>query len=430
MNELKTKGRYLQRARVYYEPHMSKKALSQCKKCQAWGHATLNCHLGVERSLPAKRPNCGGEHPASSTECKVYIGELEKLRMSKEKARLLRESRQGVQNPQYIPSPLPPVNAWANRKQFPPLPTKKTQPTTSQQRPVSSKTRKQFPPLPTKKTQPTTSQQRPVSSKTRSREADAVNYSSDESSSEEDPRPSAIVCRRGASSSGHEAGLRNRDERLVDKRGPVGSGGMAIAVREDEAVAVKLVEHSVVVVYYNSPNRRLVRAQLEGMLTIARKLIVAGNFNATHTNLVRAQLEGMLTIARKLIVAGNFNATHTNWECARNNSNGTTLNAFINNNDVPVRGIIQMAPPSMRSLIIMMCQDMGDMRTETTTSDHVAFIFEVGDTAFIEKRITVNDYSKANWLFFWKQLEAHPVVNELNTVQDLDDIVDTFTRNI
>ncbi|KAK9694247.1 hypothetical protein QE152_g33647 [Popillia japonica] len=75
-------------------------------------------------------------------------------------------------------------------------------------------------------------------------------------------------------------------------------------------------------------------------------------------------------------------------------------------------------------------RDMGDMRTETTTSEHVAVIFEVGDTAFVEKRVTVNDYAKANWLSFRRQLEAHPVVNELNTVQDLDDIVDTFTRNI
>ncbi|KAK9753659.1 hypothetical protein QE152_g1797 [Popillia japonica] len=221
INDLKTKARYLQRAKVYYEAHLSKRALTQCKKCQAWGHATLNCHLGVERcvkcaqnhlsqqckkdrSLPAKcancggehpasstecrvyigemdKLNCGGEHPASSTECRVYIGEMDKLRTSKEKARLLREPRQNTQNPQYVPAPLPPVNAWANRKQFPPLPVKKTQPTTSQQRPISSKTR--------------------------SREADAVNSASDESSSEEDPRPSSVR-RRGASSSGHEAGLR------------------------------------------------------------------------------------------------------------------------------------------------------------------------------------------------------------------------------
>ncbi|KAK9710040.1 hypothetical protein QE152_g26276 [Popillia japonica] len=205
INDLKTKARYLQRAKVYYEAHLSKRALTQCKKCQAWGHATLNCHLGVERcvkcaqnhlshqckkdrSLPGKCANCGGEHPASSTECRVYIGEMDKLRTSKEKARLLREPLQNTQNPQYVPASLPPVNAWANRKQFPPLPVKKTQPTTSQQRPVSSKTR--------------------------SREADAVNSSSDESSSEEDPRPSSVR-RRGASSSGHEAGLRNREDRRL-----------------------------------------------------------------------------------------------------------------------------------------------------------------------------------------------------------------------
>ncbi|KAK9708139.1 Endonuclease-reverse transcriptase [Popillia japonica] len=148
----------------------------------------------------------------------------------------------------------------------------------------------------------------------------------------------------------------------------------------------------------------------------------------------------MLTIARKVMVAGDFNATatHTNWGCTRNNSNGITLNSFINNNDVllsypeePTHIPSNGNTPSVVDLVFPSnVRDMGDMRTETTTSDHVAVIFEVGDPAIAEKRITVNDYSKANWLYFRRLLESHPVVNEVNTVQDLDDIVDTFTRNI
>ncbi|KAK9753655.1 hypothetical protein QE152_g1799 [Popillia japonica] len=125
--------------------------------------------------------------------------------------------------------------------------------------------------------------------------------------------------------------------------------------------------------------------------------------------------------------------------CARNNANGTTLNAFVNNNDVllsypgePTHIPSNGNTPSVVDLAFTSnIRDMGDMRTEATTSDHVAVIFEVGDTAFVEKRITVNDYSKANWLSFRRQqLEAHPIVNELNTVQDLDETVDAFTRNI
>lgn len=207
INELKTKARYLQRARVYYETHINKKALTQCKKCQTWGHATLNCHLGIERcvkcgqnhlshqcnkdkNVPAKCANCGGDHPASSTECRIYINELGKLRASKKKARRLREPLQSSQNSRYIPAPPPPVNAWTAKKQFPPLPVKKSQPSMSQQKRSSKE-----------------------EVRSRNQEPEAGNCSSEESSSEEDSTPSAAVRRREPSSSGRVAtGLRSRSE--------------------------------------------------------------------------------------------------------------------------------------------------------------------------------------------------------------------------
>ncbi|KAK9744300.1 hypothetical protein QE152_g7877 [Popillia japonica] len=204
INELKTKARYLQRARVYYETHINKKALTQCKKCQTWGHATLNCNLSIEqcvkcgqnhlghqcnkdKNVPAKCANCGGDHPASSTECRIYINELGKLRASKQKARRLREPLQSSQNSRYIPAPPPPVNAWTAKKQFPPLPVKKSQPSMSQQKRSSKE-----------------------EVRSRNQEPEAGNCSS-----EEDSTPSAAVRRREPSSSGRVAtGLRSRSNGL------------------------------------------------------------------------------------------------------------------------------------------------------------------------------------------------------------------------
>ncbi|KAK9722734.1 hypothetical protein QE152_g19508 [Popillia japonica] len=216
INELKTKARYLQRARVYYETHINKKALTQCKKCQTWGHATLNCHLGIERcvkcgqnhlshqcnkdkNVPAKCANCGGDHPASSTECRIYINELGKLRASKKKARRLREPLQSSQNSRYIPAPPPSVNAWTAKKQFPPLPVKKSQPSMSQQKRSSKE-----------------------EVRSRNQEPEAGNCSNEESSSEEDSTPSAAVRRREPSSSGRVAtGLRSRSAAGIKNLKPV-----------------------------------------------------------------------------------------------------------------------------------------------------------------------------------------------------------------
>ncbi|KAK9708141.1 hypothetical protein QE152_g27397 [Popillia japonica] len=88
------------------------------------------------------------------------------------------------------PAPPPPVNAWTAKKQFPPLPVKKSQPSMSQQKRSSKE-----------------------EVRSRNQEPEAGNCSSEESSSEEDSTPSAAVRRREPSSSGRVGtGLRSRSE--------------------------------------------------------------------------------------------------------------------------------------------------------------------------------------------------------------------------
>ncbi|KAK9703788.1 hypothetical protein QE152_g29071 [Popillia japonica] len=152
MNELYNKAKYLQRTRVYYEPHISKRELIQCKKCQAWGHATTNCHLNVVRCVkcadkhrsfecaksreepavccncgrnhPASSVecpayiccNCGRNHPASSVECPAYIAAVE----AKNKRNLQATLSTQVNKKRFLPAPPPKRNAWM-RNEFPPL---------------------------------------------------------------------------------------------------------------------------------------------------------------------------------------------------------------------------------------------------------------------------------------------------------------------
>lgn len=147
IHELNTKARYLQRTRVYYEPHVSKRDIIQCKKCQTWGHATVNCFLNVIRCVkcagthissecgkprtdPAVCCNCGGSHPACSTECPHYKKAVEEKNKRSAQTTLVPKAN----TRQYRPAPPPSRNAWTDRgnsssyspsrQEFPPLRTR------------------------------------------------------------------------------------------------------------------------------------------------------------------------------------------------------------------------------------------------------------------------------------------------------------------
>ncbi|KAK9710429.1 hypothetical protein QE152_g26034 [Popillia japonica] len=145
-----TKGKYLQHTRVYYEPHINKREIIQCKKCQEWGHATANCFLGVSRCVkckkcqewghatancflgvsrcvkcagnhrsfeceksrtePATCCNCGGDHPASSMECSSYKKAIEAKQRRNAQAAISAHTRK----PKYQPAP-PTVNEISRR---------------------------------------------------------------------------------------------------------------------------------------------------------------------------------------------------------------------------------------------------------------------------------------------------------------------------
>lgn len=133
LKDLQVKGRYLQRTKVYYEHYINKKELTQCKKCQIWGHATANCFLkytrcvkcaGEHRSfeceksrdIPAICANCGKDHPASSLQCETYLKHLEEKKNKLAKTKVLMESRT-PKKPAYIDAPLPAENAWVRRRE-------------------------------------------------------------------------------------------------------------------------------------------------------------------------------------------------------------------------------------------------------------------------------------------------------------------------
>lgn len=113
-----SKAKYIQRTRVYYEPHINKREITQCKQCQEWSDATANCFLGVTRCVkcagshrsyecgksreePATCCNCGGDHPASSMDCNCYNKAVEAKQRRNTQAAISAQTRK----PKYQPAP-------------------------------------------------------------------------------------------------------------------------------------------------------------------------------------------------------------------------------------------------------------------------------------------------------------------------------------
>lgn len=131
-----TSIRYLAHTRVHWEIYKNSKKMTQCHRCQEWGHATSNCRVAprclkcAERhltkdcqksqELPPKCANCGEEHTANSINCKVYQARLDWLESRKYRAPLTttRDPQRppNTSNPRQFPAlkpaPLPAFNPW------------------------------------------------------------------------------------------------------------------------------------------------------------------------------------------------------------------------------------------------------------------------------------------------------------------------------
>lgn len=147
------KAKVIHYTMVKWERHDNKKGIIQCKNCQAWGHATLNCHLKPkclkcaeehetknctikektdESKAKIKCANCKGGHTANSVTCPIYISK--KKYLDEKKAR-----QQKPQRVNYRDAPPPSHNAWEQRgtptpgrsdaiTATQPIPTKTSQP--------------------------------------------------------------------------------------------------------------------------------------------------------------------------------------------------------------------------------------------------------------------------------------------------------------
>jgi len=141
LKQLNQQAKYICSTKITWEYYINKRRITQCRRCQGWGHATVNCyaepaclkcaegHLTQDcnksKDVPAKCVNCGEDHPANATICQEYQKRLKNIEL-RNKTQLDKNTTKST-NIKNIPD----IN---DRKQYPNLlstSTNQPQPTTA-----------------------------------------------------------------------------------------------------------------------------------------------------------------------------------------------------------------------------------------------------------------------------------------------------------
>jgi len=96
LKQLNQQAKYICSTKITWEYHINKRRITQCRRCQGWGHATVNCyaepvclkcaegHLTQDynksKDVPAKCVNCE-DHPTNATICQEYQERLKSIEL-------------------------------------------------------------------------------------------------------------------------------------------------------------------------------------------------------------------------------------------------------------------------------------------------------------------------------------------------------------
>lgn len=105
---------------IKWERHINNKKITQCHRCQKWGHATSNCNINPAClkcgqghwtrdcqkpvNVPPRCANCEENHLSNSTKCIAYRNAMEKIQKNQ------------VNKKTYVDAPASKENYWEIRK--------------------------------------------------------------------------------------------------------------------------------------------------------------------------------------------------------------------------------------------------------------------------------------------------------------------------
>jgi hypothetical protein len=122
-NKLEAEARILMNTRIEWARHINNKIITQCHRCQRWGHATSNCnaaprclkcagdhytytHKDTVPEGEVKCANCGGAHVASHVSCPAYKSRVQNLIVNRP------NNTNKTTATIFVPAPQPTTNPW------------------------------------------------------------------------------------------------------------------------------------------------------------------------------------------------------------------------------------------------------------------------------------------------------------------------------
>jgi hypothetical protein len=123
LNKLEAEATTLMNTRIEWARHINNKLITQCHRCQRWGHATSNCnaaprclkcagdhytytHKDTVPEGEVKCANCGGAHVASHVSCPAYKSRVQNLIVNRP------NNTNKTTATNFVPAPQPTTNPW------------------------------------------------------------------------------------------------------------------------------------------------------------------------------------------------------------------------------------------------------------------------------------------------------------------------------
>lgn len=163
IKQLETHVRNIAYTRVKFERRRNTRKITQCHRCQAWGHATSNCRGPITcmfcatnhwtRDCPNKEKtpkcsNCSGTHQSNSPDCSVYTQRVDWIKKQQDRQNKPTNDKPGLDKNkytyndthypplQYKEAPQPKNNVWTGRELTTTTTTTVDLDTTGQQQPT------------------------------------------------------------------------------------------------------------------------------------------------------------------------------------------------------------------------------------------------------------------------------------------------------
>lgn len=166
-------------------------------------------------------------------------------------------------------------------------------------------------------------------------------------------------------------------------------------------------------------------------------LVLVGVYVQPKTDIVWSEVDQLLALGSKVIIAGDFNSRHEQWGCLSNNKNGRYMSRYLEETQValmytdtpthfPSNG---QTPSTMDFIINKNVSNLSEPYTVCEmSSDHDPVLFTIGEVFKENPAKPMWDYKNTNWEEYRKHINAILKTKYVSQEREIDEMVSNFTN--